>query len=87
MADGPPLYTYGFMIGKEDVEQVIKNMQNIMREARPRGILWDHHMCRGLFRSKLKRVYSYAKKLNVKICTAAEYIGRKPLIEEVASIS
>ncbi|RJS93205.1 hypothetical protein CW705_01815 [Candidatus Bathyarchaeota archaeon] len=87
VADGPPLYTYGFMIGKEDVEQVIKNMQNIMREARPRGILWDHHMCRGLFRSKLKRVYSYAKKLNVKICTAAEYIGRKPLIEEVASIS
>jgi len=87
VADGPPLYTYGFMIGKEDVEQVIKNMQKIMREARPRGILWDHHMCRGLFRSKLKRVYSYAKKLNVKICTAAEYIGRKPLIEEVASIS
>jgi len=85
VADGPPLYTYGFMIGKEDVEQVIENMQTIIREARPRGIVWDHHLCRGLFRSKLKRVYSYAEKLNVKICTAAEYIGRKPLIEEVAS--
>jgi len=87
VADGPPLYTYGFMIGKEDVERVIKNMQTVIHEAKPRGIIWDHHMCRGLFRSKLKKVYSYAKKMGVKICTAAEHIGRKPLIEQVASFT
>ena len=85
VADGPPIYTYGFMIGKEDVERVIKNMRIIIHEAKPRGIIWDHHICRGLFRSKLKKVYSYAKEMGVKICTAAEYIGRKPLIEQVVS--
>ncbi len=84
VADGPPLYTYGFMIGKEDVERVIKNMQTIIHEAKPREIIWDHHMCRGLFRSRLEKVYSYAKKRGVKICTAAEHIGRKPLIEQVS---
>jgi len=87
IADGPPLYTYGFMIGKEDVDHVVNNMQTIIHEAEPSEIIWDHHMCRGLFRSKLKRVYSYAKEMGVKICTAAEHIGRKPLIEQVASLS
>jgi len=87
VADGPPLYTYGFMIGKEDVERVVKNMQAIIRKAEPSEIIWDHHMCRGLFRSKMRRVYSYAKKMEVKICTAAEHIGRKPLIEQVTSLS
>jgi len=86
VADGPPLYTYGFMIGKEDVERVIRNMQTIIHEVKPSGIIWDHHMCRGLFRPKLKKVYSYAKKIGVKICTAAEQVGRKPLIEQVASL-
>jgi len=87
VADGPPLYTYGFMIGKEDVKRVIKNMQTVIREAKPLEIIWDHHMCRGLFRSKLKNVYSLAKEMEVKICTAAEHIGRKPLIEEIVSSS
>jgi hypothetical protein len=87
VADGPPLYTYGFMIGKEDVERVVKNMKAIIREASPRGIIWDHHMCRGPFRSKLRDVYSYAKRRGVKLQTAAEYMGRKPLIEQVSSSS
>jgi len=86
VADGPPLYTYGFMIGKEDVERVVNNMQTIIHEAEPSEIIWDHHMCRGPFRSRLKKVYSYAKEMGVKICTAAEHIGRKPLIEQVASL-
>jgi hypothetical protein len=87
VADGPPLYTYGFMIGKEDVERVVRNMKTIIREASPRGIIWDHHMCRGPFRSKLREVYSYTKRMGVKIWTAAEYMGRKPLIEQVSSFS
>jgi len=87
VADGPPLYTYGFMIGKEDVERVVKNMRTIIREAKPQKIIWDHHMCRGLFRSKLKKAYSYAKKMGVEICTAAEHVGRKPLIEQIVSFS
>ena len=85
VADGPPLYTYGFMIGKEDIERVINNMQSIIHEANPSIIIWDHHLCRGPFRSKLKRVYSYARKMRVKICTAAEHIGYKPLIEQLIS--
>jgi len=87
VADGPPLYTYGFMIGKEDVERVVDNMKNIIREAEPSEIIWDHHMCRGLFKPKLKKVYSYAEKVGVKIQTAAEHIGRKPLIEQVSPLS
>jgi len=85
VADGPPLYTYGFMIGREDVEWAAKNMRLIIRDARPTEIIWDHHMCRGLFRDRLGDVYECAERMSVKLCTAAEHIGRKPLIEHVAS--
>ena len=83
VADGPPLYTYGFMIGKEDIKNVINNMQRIICEARPSKIIWDHHICRGIFRPKMREVYSCAKRKGVDICTAAEHMGLKPLIERV----
>jgi len=83
VADGPPLYTYGFMIGKEEIKNVIGNMQRIICEARPSKIIWDHHICRGIFKPKMREVYSCAKRKGVDICTAAEHIGLKPLIERV----
>ncbi|MCD6593420.1 MBL fold metallo-hydrolase [Candidatus Bathyarchaeota archaeon] len=83
VADGPPLYTYGFMIGKEDIKNVIDNMQRIICEARPSKIIWDHHICRGIFKPKMREVYSCAKRKRVNICTAAEHMGLKPLIERV----
>ena len=83
VADGPPLYTYGFMIGKEEIKNVINNMQRIICEARPSKIIWDHHICRGIFRPKMREVYLYAEKEGVDICTAAEHIGLKPMIEQV----
>ncbi len=83
IADGPPLYTYGFMIGKEEIKQSIKNMQKIICEAKPIGIIWDHHLCRGIFRSKMKDVFAAAKKMGVCLSTAAEHLGRQPLIEEL----
>lgn len=83
VADGPPLYTYGFMIGKEDIKNVIDNMQRIICEARPSKIIWDHHICRGVFKPKMREVYSCAERKGVNICTAAEHMGLKPLIERV----
>ncbi|MBC7129944.1 MBL fold metallo-hydrolase [Candidatus Bathyarchaeota archaeon] len=83
IADGPPIYTYGFMIGKEEIIQVVKNMQKIIYEAKPQGIIWDHHLCRGPFRSKIKKVLTTAEKAGVRLCTAAEQLGRKPLIEQL----
>ena len=83
VADGPPLYTYGFMIGREEIKNVINNMQRIICEARPSKIIWDHHICRGVFKPKMREVYSCAEREGVNICTAAEHIGLKPLIERV----
>lgn len=83
IADGPPLYGYGFMIGKAEIDRVIKNMVTIMSQSRPKEIIWDHHLCRGLFRSRLKKVYSHAKEIDVRLHTAAEHMGNKPLIEQL----
>ncbi|MFQ6076991.1 MAG: MBL fold metallo-hydrolase [Candidatus Bathyarchaeia archaeon] len=83
VADGPPLYAYGFMIGRADIDRVVKNMLNIVSEARPKEVIWDHHLCRGPFRSRLKKAFSYAEEVGVRLCTAAEHMGRKPLIERL----
>jgi len=81
--DGPPLYAYGFLIGKEDVDRITKNMLAIISQARPKEVIWDHHLCRGPFRSHLKKVFSYAEQMGVKLCTASEHMGYKPLIEQL----
>lgn len=83
VADGPPLYAYGYMIGKTDLTRVIKNISIIMSKARPKQVILDHHLCRGPFRSRLKKAYAYSKKAGVKLCTAAEQLGRKPVIEQL----
>ncbi|MFQ6094734.1 MAG: MBL fold metallo-hydrolase [Candidatus Bathyarchaeia archaeon] len=83
VADGPPLYAYGFMIGRTDIDRVVKNISNIMSKVQPKEIIWDHHLCRGPFRSRLKKVYSYAEEVGVRLCTAAEHMGHKPLIEQL----
>ncbi len=83
VADGPPLYAYGFMIGRADIIRVVNNMLTVMSQVRPNEIIWDHHLCRGLFRSRLKKVYSYAEEVGVRLCTAAEHMGHKPLIEQL----
>ncbi|MFQ6125167.1 MAG: MBL fold metallo-hydrolase [Candidatus Heimdallarchaeota archaeon] len=87
VADGPPLYAYGYMLGKAEIDRIVNNMLTIMSQTRPKKIIWDHHLCRGLFKSKLKNVYSYAKKMGVRVCTAAEHMGHKPLIEQLKESS
>jgi len=82
VADGPPLYAYGFMMGEEDLNRVVKNMSEILT-VKPKEVIWDHHLCRGLFREKLEKVYSLAKENKVRLCTAAEHMGKKPLIEKL----
>ncbi len=83
VADGPPLYGYGYMIGKADVIRVVRNLSIIMSKARPKQVILDHHLCRGPFRSRLKKAYSYSRRVGVKLFTAAEHMGYKPLIEQL----
>ena len=81
--DGPPIYAYGFMIGKNEVDRITKNMMAILSQAKPKEIIWDHHLCRGPFRKQVEEVFSHAEELGVKLCTASEHIGFKPLIEQL----
>ncbi|MEA2089486.1 MAG: MBL fold metallo-hydrolase, partial [Thermoproteota archaeon] len=68
---------------RADIDRVINNMLTIISKVQPNEIIWDHHLCRGLFKSKLKKVYSYAEKAGVRLCTAAEHMGHNPLIEQL----
>ncbi len=81
VADGPPVYGYGYMTGEEDVQQVLENMRRII-DSKPKLIIWDHHLCRGEFRRRLEKVFAYAEKVRVPLLTAAEKLGDKPLIEK-----
>ncbi len=79
--DGPPTYMLGYMLNRINLERAIKNVIRIMKET-DALILYDHHLPRERkFREHTKEIWEYAKKKNKKIMTAAEYVGKKPIVE------
>ncbi len=79
--DGPPVYLFPYMLNRINLERAVMNAIRII-EAKPELIIYDHHLLRSrLWRKYVKQVFQKAESENVKLLTAAEYLGLKPLID------
>ncbi len=80
--DGPPTYLFPYMFNRINLERAVRNIITIIHELEPELIIYDHHLLREKrWRERVSPVYSEAGKKGVRILTAAEYMGKKPLID------
>ncbi|MET1160161.1 MAG: MBL fold metallo-hydrolase [Thermoprotei archaeon] len=83
--DGPPTYLFPYMFNKVNLERAIDNAIKLI-DNKPEAIIYDHHLLRDpLWRKRVKKVLEYAKKNNVLLLTAAEVLGKKPLIDTLTN--
>ena len=80
--DGPPTYM-GFMLIKTNLKRCVENTCRVIRESSNLKLLiYDHHLLREkLYRKRTESVWKTAEREGVKILTAAEYLGKTPVID------
>ncbi len=76
--DGPPTYLLGYLMSKINLERAKNNIIKIIKETKTNPIIYDHHNLREeKYKERLKDVYKSGGK---RILTAAEWMGKPPLI-------
>ena len=79
--DGPATYLFGYMMNRINLERAIDNMIRILRRTKTNPIIYDHHLLREWkYKERLSEVY---KEGGGRILTAAEFMGREPLILKI----
>ncbi len=74
--DGPMTYMLGFRYSRKSLALSIENMKRIIKETAVKTILVDHHFMRDLkYKERIAEVYEYAAEKEVKVMSAAEYLG------------
>jgi len=81
--DGPMTYMLGYMLNLINFRRVLENVKRILFETSTRIIIYDHHLPREpRFKERIKELYHIAEIENKKLLTAAEYLGKKPVVLE-----
>ncbi len=81
--DGPATYMLGYTLNKINLNRAIENVIRIMKECSIDMIIYDHHLPRERkFIEHTQQVWKYARKNNIRLLTAAEYMGIKPVVLE-----
>lgn len=76
--DGPMTYMLGYRYSQKSLELAIGNINRIITETPVKAILLEHHFMRDLkYRERIPAVYDCAAAHDVKVLTAAEYLGRE----------
>ncbi len=76
--DGPMTYMLGFRYSRKSLALSIENINRIIKETSVKNILVEHHFMRDLkYKERLTEVYECAAENDVKVITAAEYLGRE----------
>jgi hypothetical protein len=79
--DGPATYLFGYMVNRINLQRSIDNMIAIIRNIKAKLIIYDHHLLRDhLYKKRVAEVYKEAKRYKKKVITAAEWLGKEPLI-------
>ena len=81
MLGGPPLYLGGFRVELAQLEQGLRNLEQIV-EAVPLVILEHHALRDESWRPKMETVFQKASQSGHSILTAAEYSGKENLFLE-----
>ncbi|NIR87042.1 MBL fold metallo-hydrolase, partial [Candidatus Bathyarchaeota archaeon] len=83
IVDGPSTYLIPFMLNLINLRRAVENMCRIIKETDSELVVYDHHLLRErLFRKRVKGVYQVAEEENKKVLTAAEYLGKTPVVLE-----
>jgi len=81
IVDGPSTYLIPYMLNLINLRRAIENMRRIVRNVDAELIVYDHHLPREpRFRERVKEVYETAKREGKIILTAAEYLGKEPVV-------
>ncbi len=76
---GFPTIFIGWRISKKALEQANSNLIRILENTKTETIILDHHLVRDLnYRKKISHVLKAADKLNKRVITAAEFLGKAP---------
>ncbi len=79
--DGATTYVLGFMLNRINLQRIITNVCAILCHIDIQVIIYDHHVARGaLFKERLSQVYDTAFREGRAFLTAAEWLGREPLV-------
>lgn len=81
MLGGPPLYLGGFRVEMAQLEQGLRNLEQIVEEV-PLVILEHHALRDEAWRPKMEAVFQKASRSGHRILTAAEYVGKENLFLE-----
>ncbi len=83
--DGPSTYLIPFMLNLINLRRAIENVCRIIRETRKlKLIIYDHHLPRDRkFKERVKEVYDVAEENGKQVLTAAEYMGKTPVVLKV----
>ncbi len=82
IADGPPTYLFPFILNKVNLRRAVDNMVQILREASPDVVVYDHHLLREKkWRIRVSEVLKAAKREGIPLITVAEALGSKPVID------
>ncbi|MEA3475973.1 MAG: hypothetical protein U9R23_06025 [Candidatus Cloacimonadota bacterium] len=74
--DGPLSYMLGFRYSYESLNASIENMTKIIENCPLDSLIVDHHFLRDLkWKERIAKVFDVAEKKNIKIQTAAEFLG------------
>jgi len=80
--DGPPTYLFPYMLNRINLQRAVENAIRIIKDGRPELVIYDHHLLRERrWRSRVRDVFKAAKKEGVRVVTAAEELGERPLID------
>lgn len=73
---GPPTYFAGFKVPVESVRRGLEGLLGVIEAGRPKTLIVDHHLLRDInYLEKIGEHIEKASALNVRLLTAAEYMG------------
>lgn len=80
--DGPPTYMK-FMLIRINLDRCIENTCEVIKRSKNlKLVIYDHHLLREKkYRERTRRVWETASRKGVRIMTAAEYLGKRAVID------
>lgn len=79
--DGPMTYMLGYTLNQINLGRAVNNLCSIIERASTDLIIYDHHLLRDpKFRERTQKVWAIAEERGIRLTTASEYVGRKPVV-------
>lgn len=79
--DGPMSYLMGYLTTRTSMGRAVANAVRIIEESDVKLIIYDHHLPREpKFKEWTHEVWTAAKRGKKKVLTAAEFLGKRPVV-------